>query len=180
MGGVSVPGAGGKRSYDAEINLVPFIDMMSCLLSFLMLTVVWNRMAKIDVKLPEDNKQKQQQDPQEDKKNLALFVDKDSFVVGIFSMTDGNPVEKPATLKRVGQDMPTDKLKAKLAAFQEALPKDKEGRKHATIIVAGKDRVPYTTYMAGIDACNAVGLTSTLGFEGDPIFKKLLGLPDAP
>lgn len=39
-----------KKSVDASLNLVPFIDLLSVLISFLLATAVWTQVAKIDVK----------------------------------------------------------------------------------------------------------------------------------
>ena len=40
---------GGKKALDAAINLVPFIDLLSCCLSFLLITAVWTQLARMDV-----------------------------------------------------------------------------------------------------------------------------------
>ena len=49
MGGISVgEGHGGKKSVDSEIPLVPFIDLLLCCVMFLLVTAVWNRLARID------------------------------------------------------------------------------------------------------------------------------------
>jgi biopolymer transport protein ExbD len=34
---------------DMEINLVPFIDLLSCCIAFLMIVAVWTQIARIDV-----------------------------------------------------------------------------------------------------------------------------------
>src|SRR6478735_3771093 len=50
MGGISVGGGhGGKKSVDAEIPLIPFIDLLLCCVMFLLVTAVWNRLASVDV-----------------------------------------------------------------------------------------------------------------------------------
>lgn len=41
---------GGRRALDAELNLVPFIDLLVCCICFLLITAVWVRMARIEVK----------------------------------------------------------------------------------------------------------------------------------
>ncbi|MGE4232987.1 MAG: biopolymer transporter ExbD [Bacteriovoracia bacterium] len=46
MAGVSVDGGGGNK-LDVELNLVPFIDLLSTLTLFLLLTVVWVQIATI-------------------------------------------------------------------------------------------------------------------------------------
>lgn len=48
MGGVNVEGGGGKRSLDFDLNLVPLIDLLSCCISFLLITAVWTQMAKLE------------------------------------------------------------------------------------------------------------------------------------
>src|SRR5437762_7144378 len=37
-------GKGGKKALDAELNLVPFIDLLSCCISFLLITAVWTQL----------------------------------------------------------------------------------------------------------------------------------------
>src|SRR5688572_5189386 len=48
--GASVGTGDGKRSVDVELNVVPFIDLMSCLASFLLATAVWSAYAQISIK----------------------------------------------------------------------------------------------------------------------------------
>lgn len=40
---------GAKRPLDAELNLVPFIDLLVCCICFLLITAVWTQMARVDV-----------------------------------------------------------------------------------------------------------------------------------
>ncbi|MFO0572697.1 MAG: biopolymer transporter ExbD [Polyangia bacterium] len=48
-GGMSVPTKGGRKALDAAINLVPFIDLLSCCISFLLITAVWTQLASLPV-----------------------------------------------------------------------------------------------------------------------------------
>ncbi|MBY0470511.1 biopolymer transporter ExbD [bacterium] len=50
MGAVSLPSKGGKKSLEAEVNLVPFIDLLSMCICFLLITAVWVQTSSIDVK----------------------------------------------------------------------------------------------------------------------------------
>src|SRR2546422_1294720 len=55
---------GGKKALDAEINLVPFIDLLSCCISFLLITAVWTQIAGLQVSSsggPPEPQQKQEQ-----------------------------------------------------------------------------------------------------------------------
>jgi len=48
MGGVNLPEGGGKRTVDFELNLVPFIDLLSCCISFLLITAAWTQLARLE------------------------------------------------------------------------------------------------------------------------------------
>ncbi len=50
MGGVSVDdgGKGGRKSTNAEINMIPMIDLLMVTISFLLITAVWTTMARIN------------------------------------------------------------------------------------------------------------------------------------
>lgn len=50
-GGGGVPAASGRRrSLDAEINLVPFIDLLSMCICFLLMTAIWIELGSIPIK----------------------------------------------------------------------------------------------------------------------------------
>ena len=49
-GGGASFGSGRKRSLDAEINLVPFIDLLSMCICFLLMTAVWTQLGAVQVK----------------------------------------------------------------------------------------------------------------------------------
>jgi len=40
---------GGKKAVDAEIPLVPFIDLLLCCIMFLLVTAVWNQLGSLSV-----------------------------------------------------------------------------------------------------------------------------------
>jgi biopolymer transport protein ExbD len=43
-----VGGGGGRRRLDLDIPLVPFLDLLLCCLMFLLVTAVWNQLARIE------------------------------------------------------------------------------------------------------------------------------------
>jgi biopolymer transport protein ExbD len=47
--GIASSGRGGRRALDATLNLVPFIDLLSCCIAFLLITAVWTTIARVDV-----------------------------------------------------------------------------------------------------------------------------------
>jgi biopolymer transport protein TolR len=48
--GPMMPSSGGRKSLDAEINLVPFIDLLSVCICFLLMTAVWIQLSTVQVK----------------------------------------------------------------------------------------------------------------------------------
>jgi biopolymer transport protein ExbD len=44
-----IEGNGGKRPLDAELNMVPMIDLLMCCITFLLLTAVWSTMSRLPV-----------------------------------------------------------------------------------------------------------------------------------
>ena len=80
MGGAAPTpsGKGGKKPLDAAINLVPFIDLLSCCISFLLITAVWTQLARMDVTQKGQgaagSTEEQKQEVQ-----LILYVNKDGF-----------------------------------------------------------------------------------------------------
>src|SRR5437879_12370466 len=84
---------GGKKALDAQINLVPFIDLLSCCISFLLITAVWTQLARMDVS------QKGQgaagstdEKPPEPTVTLTLFVNADGYQ---FAKSTGETPEIP-------------------------------------------------------------------------------------
>jgi biopolymer transport protein ExbD len=71
-------GAGQKGSVDVELNIVPFIDLMSCLTAFLLATAVWVNIARIDIQPKGKSLSPSQvmQEP-EDKVILSVLIQKD-------------------------------------------------------------------------------------------------------
>jgi biopolymer transport protein TolR len=98
---------------DVEINLVPFIDLLSCCICFLLISAVWTQVAKIDVKpapnLPSDSP------PPEEK--IKLQVD----IVGIgYKLSDG--AGSSVDLPKTGDGYPHKELNERLKLFHETYP----------------------------------------------------------
>ena len=48
---VSIDGGGGdrKKPLNAELNLVPYIDLLTCMIAFLLITAVWTQLARLKI-----------------------------------------------------------------------------------------------------------------------------------
>jgi biopolymer transport protein ExbD len=95
MGGAAPTptGKGGKKPLDAAINLVPFIDLLSCCISFLLITAVWTQLARMDVtQKGQGAAGSTDEKPPEPTVNLTLFIDKDGYT---FAKSTGETTQIP-------------------------------------------------------------------------------------
>jgi biopolymer transport protein ExbD len=83
MGGAAPTptGKGNKKPLDAAINLVPFIDLLSCCISFLLITAVWTQLARMSVtQKGQGAAGSTDEKPPEPTVSLTLFINKDGYV----------------------------------------------------------------------------------------------------
>jgi len=71
-------GTGDKKSVNIDLNIVPFIDLMSCLTAFLLVTAVWVNIAQMDTK----PRGKAVGEPQPPKAELSVLIEDDGIWVG--------------------------------------------------------------------------------------------------
>jgi biopolymer transport protein ExbD len=81
MGGVSVETKGGKRSLDAQLNLVPFIDLLSACIAFLLMTAVWTSMYRIDASNKNSGTAGSLEKPDKPMDRLVLVVDTRGYTI---------------------------------------------------------------------------------------------------
>lgn len=84
MGGAAPEptGKGGKKSLDANINLVPYIDMLMTIMTFLMMTAVWTQIAMLEVQNASGGPDQQQEEPDPNApKPVMILVGKEQVVV---------------------------------------------------------------------------------------------------
>jgi biopolymer transport protein ExbD len=76
MGGAAEPqpsGKGGKKAMDAAINLVPYIDLLMTIMTFLVMTAVWTQIAALEVQNASGNAPQEPSEPDPDVLK-AIFV----------------------------------------------------------------------------------------------------------
>lgn len=72
-------GAGDKKSVNVELNIVPFIDLMSCLTAFLLVTAVWVQIAQLDLKPKGKSHDPSQIKEDEEKVVLSVLIQPDAI-----------------------------------------------------------------------------------------------------
>ena len=81
MGGVDVGGGDGKKQMNAEINMIPFIDLLLVIIAFLLLTAVWVNFSRINANAqvpgpPDPNKEITPETPE---KVMHLYIRESEF-----------------------------------------------------------------------------------------------------
>jgi biopolymer transport protein TolR len=159
MGGGSMPEQGGggkkkKKSLDATINVVPAIDLLSCLITFLLYAAVWTQISRLQVQqlgtgAPDPAQLEQQQ------KSLMVTL---AMGERGFNLTTsaGSSVDVPS-LGRTSEGATLFDLKA-LGERLKQLKNDYPDQ--SAITVQAEDTVAYGDLVSVIDSCLAVGLVS--------------------
>ena len=140
MGGVSVEGGGGgKKSVDSEIPLVPFIDLLLCCIMFLLVTAVWNKLARIDANQQQPGQQAPMDaPPPEETIRLFLQIKNTGYVL---AATDGTNIEVPMN----GDEYDLEGLREKLRDRRQQEPNRRD------LIVAPEDGVLYENVVSAMD-----------------------------
>jgi biopolymer transport protein ExbD len=90
---VSIDGGGGdrKKPLNADLNLVPYIDLLTCMVAFLLITAVWTQLARLKVGQHGQGPLDVDQAPQD---KIAVVVHDDGFNVIVGN--DQKPLPKKA------------------------------------------------------------------------------------
>jgi biopolymer transport protein ExbD len=142
-GGVAMPtpSSGGKKTVDFQLNLIPMIDLLSVLISFLLMTAVWTQVARIDVKqqpnLPSDEPTPP---PDEEKINLTVLIKASGYTISV----------KGAVVKEIEKKGDTYDSKALAEVLKNAVAEHPENH---DVTVTSEDKVPYQELITVMDLC---------------------------
>jgi biopolymer transport protein ExbD len=143
-GGAPTPSKGGKKAVDFVVNLVPTIDLLSVLISFLLITAVWVQLARINTDNVVNKATDRPKQSQNQAKPLKILLTANAVMVR-FQGT--NPVSVS-----MGDDMLT-RLRGVLTEFKKKATEDQK------VIVAAEDTVNYLVLIEVMDLCLDVGLS---------------------
>src|SRR5512140_2060716 len=90
-------GTSTKGSVNVELNIVPFIDLMSCLTAFLLVTAVWVNISQLDVRPAGNTRDVPPCVDGCDDPKLSVLVDGDSVWIGVSRVNEFTQVPKTAT-----------------------------------------------------------------------------------
>lgn len=138
MGTINVGGSkGGKKPVDSEIPLIPFIDLLLCCVMFLLVTAVWNQLARIDANQQQPG-QAANEPPPEEKIKVILQVQASGYTL---SSTAGDSVAIPKS----GDKFDVDQLRERLQERKKLEPNRRD------LVVAPEDGVIYADVVEAMD-----------------------------
>ena len=147
MAGIHVgSGQRGKKPVDADIPLVPFIDLLLCCVMFLLVTAVWNQQASLDA---------QQNTPGEsasdrvasERVQLQIALSAQGYVL---SSSAGDSLQ----IGKLQGELDVAELCAHLDKYRAAYP-----QQHA-ITVAADDGIAFDQVVATMDAAKSRGFSA--------------------
>ncbi|HVK72885.1 MAG TPA: biopolymer transporter ExbD [Kofleriaceae bacterium] len=74
---------GDKKSVDVQLNIVPYIDLMSCLTAFLLVTAVWVNLAQITIQPKGKNRNQPVDKIEEPPPVISVLIQSDMIYVGV-------------------------------------------------------------------------------------------------
>ena len=140
--GVSIDtggGGGGKKPVDAELNLVPFIDLLVCCICFLLITAVWTQISRINVTQGQKSSaaERKEEKPPEMKIKIVLLVGEDGYTI-----TAG---AERLVIPKQGKVYDTTRLGKQLRDIKVQQPNKSD------ITVAVEDGIRYTHIVTAMD-----------------------------
>src|SRR3954468_3355967 len=135
--GVSVQaGKSSRKSLNADLNLVPYIDLLTCMVAFLLITAVWTQLARLSAQQKGQGQAGEETPPIKTVK-IVVIVNQEGFNLVVDQ--DQTPVPKKGT------EYDFEKLANELKKVKEAHP-DKND-----IQVASEDQVVFDTLIRAMD-----------------------------
>jgi len=92
--GASIGTGDGKKSLNVELNIVPFIDLMSCLTAFLLVTAVWVNIAQINIQPKGKTRDTSNTVIDDDHPTLSVLVQADKIWVGVSRINEFQQIDK--------------------------------------------------------------------------------------
>jgi len=92
--GAAIGTGDGKKSVNVELNIVPFIDLMSCLTAFLLVTAVWVNIAQINIQPKGKTRDTTNVQQDDEHVTLSVLVQADRIWVGLSRINQFQEIPK--------------------------------------------------------------------------------------
>jgi biopolymer transport protein TolR len=87
-------GAGDKKSVNVDLNVTPFIDLLSCLTAFLLVTAVWVNIAQINIQPKGKTRDTTNVQQDDEHVTLSVLVQADRIWVGLSRVNEFQEIPK--------------------------------------------------------------------------------------
>ena len=141
------PSKGGKKPLDANINVVPIIDLMAVTISFLIMTAVWTQIGRLQVAQSAGAASDEQQEEQKTVPVTLLVTESEARLTVGSAPPEVFPFTRTST-----KQLDLAKLVAKLKEIKATLPDQ------SNITVQAEDAVRYEDLVKVIDECVGAGM----------------------
>ncbi|HWO23540.1 MAG TPA: biopolymer transporter ExbD [Kofleriaceae bacterium] len=170
LGMAHIEEKGGGKGRNIELNIVPFIDLMSCLTAFLLVTAVWVNTANLPVEPVGKNRNGGDPCAEEDcGVKLSVLVDQDEIWIGLSRLNEFQRIARGSDGK-----YNFDELEARLREHKaSAFFKDSSAIEIAAVSTS-QSPVRYQTLVSTMDIAVKVGfvdvgLTDPDGLSARPV-----------
>lgn len=138
---VDTGGKSGKKSLNADLNLVPYIDLLTCMVSFLLITAVWTQLARLQAS-QKGQGQAGEETPPEMQVKIVVMVNQEGFnlVVG----QDQTPIPK-----KTPEQYDFERLANELKKAKEGHPDKNDAQ------VASEDTIKFDILVKAMDTALA-------------------------
>jgi biopolymer transport protein ExbD len=110
-------GADDKKSVNVELNIVPFIDLMSCLTAFLLVTAVWVNIAQINIQPKGKSRDIQMRETEEELVQLSVLIQADKIWLGLSRINEFQSIDKTADGQHNWDELETKLREQKSSAY---------------------------------------------------------------
>ena len=110
-------GTDSKGSVNVELNIVPFIDLMSCLTAFLLVAAVWVNIAQINIQPKGKTRDTSNVTDDVDTVILSVLVQSDKIWVGLSRVNEFQDIPKLASGEQDWDKFETTIKQHKTSAF---------------------------------------------------------------
>jgi biopolymer transport protein TolR len=134
-------GKGRRKAVDSDLNLVPYIDLLTCMVAFLLITSIWTQLARLEVA----QKGQGQEDSEAfvDHLRVAVLVGPNGF--NLIVKDDQTPIAKR------GDALDYARLAEKLKAVKQAHPDVSD------LQILSEDGIIFDTLVKTMDVAMAAG-----------------------
>jgi biopolymer transport protein TolR len=147
MAAIESGGGDGKRSSNIDLNVVPFIDLMTCLVAFLLVTAVWTNLAQISIKPKGVGRDAEQTLREDEPVRASILITEHQIWVGLSRINDFRQIA------REGDDYNWEALSEVLEEHKNSAHfLDRED-----IEIAAEDRVDYQSIISAMDVAIGSG-----------------------